>query len=781
MRVRGVSAACVSVVVGVACLSASPLPAFGATDIGNLQYAGERSGGTRLKFPAGDAVEAQVDVGSGNLLVSVKGIALQGVKTQIQTGAFYNSVAVTSIGESTRLGRGWGLDYTPSISVKKNTDNSVTYTGPGGLTGLFPLKSGSTTSYKAPDGFTVDLDKTSTGWAMTDHGSQQKSKFNTAGDLVSRTDRDGNVTAVNSTGTSGGFPNLSIVAPAGPTAGRTMTVSTDTYATTTMKQNVGAESRQVSFSKVYGNMTSFTDALGRSTGFSYDAGGRITSINAPGSVGTRFGYDSSGRVVSVSQVETAAGGPGTGVTRLAYQANGTDPAQTLVADPSTDQAQAVSAVPHATYTLKSDKRVDKAEDAEGRKQEKTYNPVNMATQTGSVGSGSSASSVTNTFGANNGESLTKSVTNGGLEMSMSYANTSGPKQYQPSGGKDSGGIAATYDYTGTGNPASTSNQDGTEKASLDYNSDGTVSGAASPNSSTNKTRYAYTDHQLTQITPKTGSSLGVQKLTYDAYGRAKTATDGRGITATYGYDKLDRLTSTSFSDGTSVGYGYDAAGRNSTRTDPNGTTTYGYDQVGRMTSRKNTFDGQTFSYAYNRAGWLTSSTSPTGGTISYAYDRAGKVTSMVYPYFTTTQRAIFTTDDHNRRTETWLGANADHTTWVAHTKYGYDKNGQVTHLLAEQGKGDTDNTDVVDIDYCYRLDVAAGDDCSGDGPSTTKLQWQRNNLTKKTVRYTYKTNGKLNRVYDVVSGTDPVVYDYAYDSNGNRTQADLGCVPTSGW
>ncbi len=115
----------------------------------------------------------------------------------------------------------------------------------------------------------------------------------------------------------------------------------------------------------------------------------------------------------------------------------------------------------------------------------------------------------------------------------------------------------------------------------------------------------------------------------------------------------------------------------------------------------------------------------------------------------------------------------------------YDKNGQVTHLLAEQGKGDTDNTDVVDIDYCYRLDVAPGDDCSGDGPSTTKLQWQRNNLTHKTLHYTYKTNGKLNRVYDVVSGTDPVVYDYAYDGNGNRTQADhnsaVGCVPTSGW
>lgn len=163
MRVRGVSAACVSAVVAAVALSASPLPAFGATDIGDPEFAGERAGGSRLKFPAGDSVVAQVDVGSGNLMVSVKAISLVGVKTKIETGAFYNSVAVNSIGASTRLGRGWGLDYTPSISLKTNTDSSVTYTGPGGLTAVFALKAGSTTAYAAPDGITVDLTKTADG------------------------------------------------------------------------------------------------------------------------------------------------------------------------------------------------------------------------------------------------------------------------------------------------------------------------------------------------------------------------------------------------------------------------------------------------------------------------------------------------------------------------------------------------------------------------------------------------------------------------------------------
>lgn len=164
MHFRGVRAACATAaVVAVSALSASPLPAFGATDIGALEWAGERAGASRLQFPAGDSVQTSVDVATGNLAVSVRAIALVGVKTQIQTGAFYNSVAVNSISASTRLGRGWGLDLTSSVNLRKNTDNSVTYTGPGGLTRVFPLKTGSTTSYDAPDGVTVDLDKTSTG------------------------------------------------------------------------------------------------------------------------------------------------------------------------------------------------------------------------------------------------------------------------------------------------------------------------------------------------------------------------------------------------------------------------------------------------------------------------------------------------------------------------------------------------------------------------------------------------------------------------------------------
>jgi hypothetical protein len=48
--------------------------ASAAPSIGALAGAGERAGATRLSFTAGDSVNAQVDVGSGNLLVTVRAL-----------------------------------------------------------------------------------------------------------------------------------------------------------------------------------------------------------------------------------------------------------------------------------------------------------------------------------------------------------------------------------------------------------------------------------------------------------------------------------------------------------------------------------------------------------------------------------------------------------------------------------------------------------------------------------------------------------------------------------
>jgi len=712
---------------------------------------------------------------AGNLLVTVRAIALVGVGSSVQLGASYNSAAADQ-GASTRLGNGWELDPV-SVRVKENVDKSLTYTGPSGLTGVFDLATGSTTTYVSPKGFKVTLTKNGSGWTLRDHASQSKQYFDTAGVLIERRDRDVNKTTLTQTTGANGFSDVSVLAPAGPTTARTVKVVTDAARTTTLTQTTNTASRSASFATVgvYANrtLTQFRDVLGRTTTFSYDGSALLTQVAAPGGVTTQFGYDSAQRVTSITQVETL-GGRGSSVTRLAYPSS----TQTLLADPNTDQAVAVNAVPHTTYDLNADQRVLKAVDAEGKTRSSTYT-ANFDPLTSSVGAaGAAQSNSSNEYGANGGDSLTKSTSADSAVFSATYASTTGPSQYSPTTTKDDAGKVSTYTYNGTGNLA-TSTDALSAKASMDYNPDGTIANAAGPKSSTNKTLYSYTNAQMTQVTPKTGSSLGVRNLTYDAYGRVRTTTNGRGITATNEYDDLGRLTNTSFSDGASVTYNYDTAGRVSTRADANGTTTYGYDQIGRLTSRTNTAGGGTFRYTYYRGGLLASSSSDAGGIITYGYYKNGKPSAISYPYSGSTATIRFSYDDHNRRTNTWMGANGDHTLWVARYQVDYNRSDKAIQVRSYQGTGDNSNTAVVDLTYCYKpkynatttVGVKVGESCTvSDGlPQLSRLQWKKNNLNGQTIGYDYSDDGRLKTA--TVSGGLPA-FDYTYDKNGNRLTAD---------
>jgi len=742
-----------------AALVAVSSPASAYPSLGASAGAGERPGATRLAFTAGDSVDAQVDVGSGNLLVTVNALGLP--STTI--GAYYNSAAA-SASSVPRLGRGWGLDYTPDVRLADNPDSSVTYTGAGGLTGGFDLVSGSTTNYVSPAGFTVDLVKTGTGWTLTDHTSQTKMKFNTSGALASVEDRNGNATTI-SQSYAPSFPDLTITTPVSTADARTAKVAT-TSTKTTITQGSAAVLRTVTFNKTYNNASSFVDALGRTTSFSYDSSGLLTEIAAPGSVTTQIGYDSSKRVISVTQVETAAGGPGSSVTRLAYPSS----TSTLVADPNTNQSSAVSAVPHITYTLDSTQRVTNAVDAAGRTQSQTYTP-NFDTATATSGSGAGASTTTNTFGANSGESLTKSEAPSGSANSLSYPSAAGPNQYLPSGGTDDAGNASTYTYNGAGNQLTSMSAGGAE-AKVTYNADGTVATATAPANGTNSTSYTYTSKQVTQETAPTGTTLGTRNYTYDSMGRTKTATNGRGITTTYSYDDNDRVTAISFSDGTSVTYGYDTAGRNNSRVDPNGTTTYNYDQLGRLTSRENTAGGGAITYTYDKASQLLSSTSVNGGTVNYTYDAAGEPVTINYPNngdSGSRANLEFTVDDQGRRTGSYLQSGAGRTTFAARQLLTYDASGRVARVTGDKGPNYLNYTRLVDISYCYTAGTTPAGGCTTSATADrSKLQWRKDNVTGVATVYTYDTSGRL--ITGAVAGGTQ--YDYTYNANDNRLTAD---------
>ena len=319
---RTVAVAALTLVASTLASAVAVAPASAAPPLGALADAGERPGATRLSFTTGDRVEAQVDVGTGNLLVTVAGLELPGVNEQVQLGAFYNSAA-SQVTPVPRLGRGWGLDFSTDIKVTEHADDSVTYVGPGGLAGVFELQSGSTTAYVSPAGLKADLVKTGTGWTLTDRASQEKLKFDNAGELASREDRNGNAVTISQTsGSQSTYPDLSIDSPAGTPAAGTATVATeDLWGVTTISQGTGSVLREVLFIREVDppilrsggadsdtssgtqslessgagpdDLSEFVDARGRSTTFSYVSGGLLSEIAAPGGVVTRFGYDAS--------------------------------------------------------------------------------------------------------------------------------------------------------------------------------------------------------------------------------------------------------------------------------------------------------------------------------------------------------------------------------------------------------------------------------------------------------------------------------------------------------
>lgn len=123
-------------------------------------------------------------------------------------------------------------------------------------------------------------------------------------------------------------------------------------------------------------------------------------------------------------------------------------------------------------------------------------------------------------------------------------------------------------------------------------------------------------------------------------------TDPRGVTTTYTYDGLNRVTSITHSDGTpTVTYCYDGnnsacisggysslygKGRRSAMSDGSGNTGWSYDSVGRVKVEQRTITGitKTISYSYNFDGSIAAITYPSGRIVSYNIGNAERPLSV---------------------------------------------------------------------------------------------------------------------------------------------------------
>jgi RHS repeat-associated protein len=271
--------------------------------------------------------------------------------------------------------------------------------------------------------------------------------------------------------------------------------------------------------------------------------------------------------------------------------------------------------------------------------------------------------------------------------------------------------------------------------------------------------------------------------TYDLAGNLKTSMDARGKVSTYSYDAINRVTRIDYVTGPSTVFEYDggmaglknAIGKLTGMTDESGNTAYAYDAFGRLLSKTqtivvgNTTRAFTVGYAYGTngtaTGKLASVTYPSGNRVNYIYDAAGQLSRMTLdpavaadgttpagasvPLLTGIYYAPF------GGVQSWYWGNSTDT-----AENGYARTFDLDGRIASYTLGNAQTTGVlrhVNYDAAGRIL-----DYTHEGT---------NAATSVALDQTFAYDG-LDRLTGNQSATTSL--SFAYDANGNRTQATIG-------
>ena len=401
-----------------------------------------------------DTLSAQVNVGTGNLMISGSDASVATVGGAKGIGRTYNTASLApgaSAPPSPVLGPGWRFSESPDHRLVPNADGSVTYITPSGANPTFIG-----TPLVAPKGFDATLVREGDGtFTMSFPASAEVLRFRSDGLLSSQTDRNGNVLTVNYPAT--GYPTT-ITGNAGVTSARTLNVVYGAAAGKISSISRTADGVTASVGYAYdtlGRLEKVTDAEGGLTTFVYDAGNRITKITDAANHVTDFTYDAAGRVATVTREVPGANA----VTTYDYTST---PGHTKVTDPNTN--------PVTDYTFAADGRMERALDARGTTTEVVWDLVNLLVK--EVKSGVSnplATLITNIF---DGLNLTKVLSPTGAFTETGGYGT-GVTARLPGWSKDTLGNQTSFEYDPKGNLKKVT-APVVGAASVERNPDGTV-------------------------------------------------------------------------------------------------------------------------------------------------------------------------------------------------------------------------------------------------------------------------------------------------------------------
>ena len=546
-----------------------------------------------------------------------------------------------------------------------------------------------------------------------------------------------------------------------------------------------------------GHLTSLTDAEGRQITYTVDARGFVTAVvdplgNVSGGVPadhtTGFTYDAAGRVLSVTNAEDET-------TSFEYDAMGrltetTSPLGTLTTNAYDLDGRLTSTTTDLTDTLDATTSFDydaagnlvRITDAEGRETEFEYDllgrPVvrrdeagkEWTTEYDALGRVVAVTDPTGRSalrGYDAAGRLVSTTDPAGQETTYAYNDRD-----QPVSVTDPLERVTTYTYDWLGRQTGLTNAEDETTTSV-FDDAGDLVSLTDAEAKT--TSFVYDDtHLLLEVTD---AADGVTSYAYDAGGRLVERTNARDKLETFAYDDVGRLLSTTDALDNVWSTAYDADGRIDATIDANGQTTefafdrggrlvsldphgamapitFTYDDTGRQLTMSDTEGASSF--AYDPTGRLTSYTRD-GASVGYAYDDAGRPTAVTWPgsggsvgYAYDTAGRLATITDWASRTTTMTYDDASRVTSVARpagltTSFAYDDVDRVLAIDHLQG-----GNPLLALDYTYD-DVGnlltASDDTG-------------------TASFAY------NDLHQLTSANYPGSDDftYAYDPVGNLTQ-----------
>jgi YD repeat-containing protein len=301
-------------------------------------------------------------------------------------------------------------------------------------------------------------------------------------------------------------------------------------------------------------------------------------------------------------------------------------------------------------------------------------------------------------------------------------------------------VATQYSYDANGNlrtataPANSSTDTTFRTTTLYYDALNRLAGVIDPLNPTAPTKFGYdgldqvknvTDPR-TFVTSYTVNALGdttqesspdskVTNRVLDEAGNIKSATNARGIQATYQFDALNRLLSVSYpSTGESIAYTWDSAtgctygiGRLCQITDAGGSVTFAYDDQGNRVKETRLKAGVNYitQYGYDGANRRTSEIPPaTGETLVIGRNTSGRTNTLTTTNGTTTTTlAKQTTYDGSGQVASKLLGNG------VKQGEGFDLSGLPASVATNKIDGDLNGDGIVNVvDVMFAEQIAMG-------------------------------------------------------------------------